>query len=231
MIQEGKVGMRRIRILLIVAIMGCVFVASTGFAADKKYSGFLGDLYKNLQPGPKDGAKERWLKPGVMFGKYNKFIIHPVTFFFAEESEYKGIDPNEMKELADAFNQAIGAAFKDKYPLTIAPGPDVARLCIAVTGLKASKPALSAVTSIVPVGLAVSAAKKGSTGAWSGSGTTSAELVLLDSLTHEPILAAVDERSAAFGDRFSKWESAQEAFKFWAERMVSFIDDTRGMKW
>ena len=222
--------MKKLVMLLCAVVVVAVFVTSTGFTADTKYSGFLGDLYKNLQPGPKDGAKERWLKPGVMFGKYNKFIMHPVTFFFAEGSEYKGIDPNEMKELADAFNQAIRAAFKDKYPLTIAPGPDVARVCIAITGLKASKPALSAVTSVLPVGLAVSGVKKGATGSWSGSGTTSAELVLLDSLTHEPILAAVDERSAAFGERFSKWESANEAFKYWAERMVMFMDDTRGMK-
>lgn len=223
--------MKKTVLLLIGLTVAVIFVSQAGFAADNKYSGFLGDLYKNLQPGPKDGAKERWLRPGVQFGRYNKFIVHGVTFFFAPDSEYKGIDPNEMKELADSFNQAILAAFKDKYPLTIAPGPDVARVCIAITGVKASKPGVSAVTSILPVGLAVSAVKKGATGSWSGSGTTSAELVVLDSITNEPILAAVDERSAAFGERFSKWESAQEAFRYWAERMVTFIDDTRGMKW
>lgn len=223
--------MKKTVILVVALIAGCVFVASTGFAADKKYSGFLGDLYGNLQPGPKDGAKERWLRPGVQFGRYNRFMVHSVTFFFAENSEYKGIDPNEMKELADAFNKAILAAFKDKYPLAMEPGPDVARVCIAITGVKASKPVVSAVSSVMPVGLAVSVVKKGATGSWSGSGTTSAELVVLDSLTNQPILAAVDERSAAFDERFSKWGSAQEAFNFWAERMVGFIDETRGMKW
>ncbi|MCX5805533.1 MAG: DUF3313 family protein [Proteobacteria bacterium] len=68
------------------------------------------------------------------------------------------------------------------------------------------------------------------TGAWSGSGTTIAEMEALDSLTNDVILIAVDNRTAGYTERFSKWESAQEAFKFWAERAVGFIDDTRGLK-
>jgi hypothetical protein len=216
--------------VVLAAVIGFVLMVSTGFAAEPKYSGFLGDDYKNLQPGPEGGVKMRWMKPGVMFGKYNKFMVDSVIFFFADDSEYKGIDPNEMKELADGFNQAIVAAFKDKYPIVTEPGPDVARIRIAITGVKASKPGVSAVSSVLPIGLAFSLVKKGAAGSWSGSGATSAEMEALDSLTNDVILAAVDDRSAAFTERFSKWGSAQEAFKFWAERMVAFIDNTRDMK-
>ena len=221
--------MKTVRVVLAIMI-GFALMASAGSAAEPKYSGFLGDLYKNLEPGPEGGAKMRWMKPGVMFGKYDKFMVDSVIFFFADDSEYKGIDPNEMKELADNFNQAIVAAFKDKYPIVVEQGPDVARIRIAITGVKASKPGVSAVSSILPIGLAVSLVKKGATGSYSGSGTTSAELEFLDTTTNQPIAAAVDERSAAFGDRFKKWESAEEAFKYWAEHIVAFIDNTRGMK-
>lgn len=221
--------MKTVRVVLAIMI-GFALMASGGFAAEPKYSGFLGDLYKNLEPGPEGGAKMRWMKPGVMFGKYNKFMVDSVIFFFADDSEYKGIDPNEMKELADGFNQAIVAAFKDKYPIVAEPGPDVAHIRIAITGVKASKPGVSAVSSILPIGLAFSLVKKGAAGSWSGSGATSAELEALDSTTNEPIFAAVDERSAGFTERFSKWGSAQEAFKWWAEHIVAFIDNTRGMK-
>lgn len=221
--------MKTVRAVLAIMI-GFALMASAGFAAEPKYSGFLGDLYKNLQPGPEGGAKMRWMKPGIMFGKYNKFMVDSVIFFFADDSEYKGIDPNEVKELADKFNQAIVAAFKDKYPIVVEPGPDVARIRIAITGVKESRPVLSGVSSILPIGLAFSLVKKGTTGSWSGSGTTSAELEALDSTTNEPVFAAVDERSAAFTERFSKWGSAEEAFKWWAEHIVAFIDNTRGMK-
>jgi hypothetical protein len=216
---------------VIAVVIGFALLASAGFAAEPKYSGFLGDLYKNLQPGPEGAAKMRWMKPGVMFGKYDKFMVDSVIFFLADDSAYKGIDPNEMKELADSFNEAMVAAFKDKYPIVVEPGPDVARIRVAITGVKASKPVVSGVSSIMPIGLAFSLVKKGATGSWSGSGATSAELEILDTTTNEPIAAAVDDQSAAFGDRFSKWGSAKEAFKYWAEHIVAFIDNTRAMKW
>jgi len=34
-------------------VIGIVFLSSAGFAADKKYSGFLGDSYGLLDLGPK----------------------------------------------------------------------------------------------------------------------------------------------------------------------------------
>ena len=39
-----------------------------------------------------------------------------------------------------------------------------------------------------------------------------------------------DEKTAGYTDRFSKWKSAEEAFAFWAGRIVGFIDNTRDMK-
>ena len=72
-----------------------------------------------------------------MFGKYNKYMVDSVIFFLADDSEYKGIDPNELKELSDGFNQAIVDAFKDKYAIVTEPGPDVARIRIAITGFQA----------------------------------------------------------------------------------------------
>jgi len=221
--------MKAVKAVLAVVI-GFVLMASVGFAVEPKYSGFLEGYYQDLQPGPEGGVNMRWLKPGVMFGKYNKIMVDSVIFFFADDSQYKGIDPNEMKELSDGFNQAIVAALKDKSPIVTEPGPDVARLRIAITGVKQSKPVASAFSSLIPIGLAVSVVKKGASGSWSGSGATSAEFELLDSVTNDVIIVAVDKRTAGFTERFSKWGSAQEAFKFWAERIVAFIDSTRGMK-
>lgn len=213
-----------------VVFIGLAFMANTGFAGDTKYSGFLEGYYANLKPGPEGGAKMRWVDSGANIAKYNKFMVDSVILYFADDSEYKGIDPQEMKNLADGFNKAIVAAFKDKYPIVTEPGPDVARIRFAITGFKQSRPVISAVTSIVPVGIAVSVVKKGATGSWSGSGATSGELMVLDSMTNQVIGAAVDERTAGFTERFSKWGSAEEAFKFWAERMVTFIDSVKAAK-
>lgn len=156
-------------------------------------------------------------------------MVDSVIFYLAPDA-YKGIDPQEMKELADFFNTEIMTAFRDKYPIVSEPGPDVARIRIAITNAKPSKPGISAVTSVLPVGLGISFIKKGATGGWAGSGETCAEFEALDSMTNEAIVMAVDQQQAQFEERFSKLGSAKDAFKFWSERIVKFLDEQKGSK-
>jgi hypothetical protein len=83
---------------------------------------------------------------------------------------------------------------------------------------------------VVPIGLGISIIKKGATGSWVGSGATGAEVMALDSMTSDVIAVAQDDKSAGFTERFSKWGSTEEAFKFWAERLKLFLDNAHGMK-
>jgi len=152
------------------------------------------------------------------------------VFFLSDASEYNGIDPHQQVELADAFNKQLVDALKGSYPIVTDPGPDVLRARFAITELKQSSPVMSGITSIVPVGLVVSVVKKGATDSWVGSGATGAEMMALDSLTNEVIAVAQDEKAAGFTERFSKWGSADEAFKFWAERFKLFLDQVHGKK-
>jgi hypothetical protein len=221
--------MKTVKVVMAVVI-GVALMMPAAFAAEPKYSGFLGEYSANLQPGPEGGAKMRWLKPGIDFSKYNKLMVDSVIFYFAEDSEEKGINAEEMKELSDAFNQEIVNALKDKYPIVADPGPDVARLKIAITGVKKSKPGVSAVTSVLPVGIGISLIKKGVGGSYSGSGGTHAEFMALDSMSNDVIGAAADERTAGYTERFTSLGSAKEAFKFWAGRIATFMDSTRAAK-
>jgi hypothetical protein len=206
------------------------FHASAASEEELKNEGFLEDYYKNLTPGPEGGAKMRWVKPGADFSKYNKVMLDSVIFYFPADEGNKGLDPQVMKELADGFNLAIINALKETYPIVADPGPDVIRLRFAITDIKRSKPGMSAVSSVVPIGLGISLVKKGATGGWTGSGATSGEMMALDSATGDVIAVAQDDRSAKFSERFSKWGSAEEAFKFWGERLKLFLDSTRSAK-
>ena len=216
--------------LMAMVILIIALTSSATLAEETRYSGFLGDYYQKMQPGPEGGAKMRWVKPGVDFTKYHKLMVDSVIFYLAPDSEDKGIDAEQMKELSDAFNQEIVNALKDKYPLVSDPGPDVARMRIAITGIKKSKPGVSAVASIIPIGIGISLIKKGVTGSYSGSGNTAAEFMALDSMTNEVIVAAVDERSAGYTERFTTLGAAKGAFRFWAERIRKFMDDTQAAK-
>ena len=218
--------------MILSVVLSVVLAVSMAFAADDfTRSGFLGNptIYDLLKPGP-EAMGYRWLKPGVDFKKYNKFMVDSVIFFLADKADYKGIDAQEMKELCDEFNKALVAAFKDKLPIVAEPGPDVARVRFAITNVQPSRPGVSAVTSIVPVGLGVSLVKKGATGGWVGSGETASELIVLDTETNEIVAMGAIKRAAEFDERFSKWGSAKEAFKFWSEKLVKTILDVRSEK-
>lgn len=215
--KAGKEAVMKRAVKIVRAmIMGFVFAAfitscaSTGSAAKKSGPGFLGNYAQNLQPGPKGGAKMRWLKPGVDFAKYDKVILEHITFFLDDASEYKGIDPSEMNELAQKCDLAMVNALKDSYPIVTEPGPDVVRIRMAITDLKQSNPAvggITTVTMVTPIGLGINLIKKGATGTWSGAGATSSELMALDSMTGEVIAVARDHKSAGFTERYGKWDS------------------------
>ena len=213
-------------------LIGCATTAPTKEPTKSPAkAGFLGDYSKNLEPGPEGGANMRWLKPGVDFHKYKKIMVDYVVFALADDSESKVIDAEEMKNLADACTKAVIDALKDKYPIVAEPGPDVARFRFAIIDLKQSRPGVSAVTSVIPVGLGISLIKKGSTDSWSGSGATTSQLMVLDSSTNEVIAIGQGEYHAGFTERFSKWGSAEAAFKFWGQRLRKFMDDLVAAKY
>jgi hypothetical protein len=182
-----------------------------------------------LEPGPPGGAKMRWLKPGVDFARYNRLILDNVVFFFAPDSEYKGMDPQELKSLADAFRQQLANSLKKKYPIVALPGPDVARIRFAITDLRQNRPVLSDIASDGPIGLGKEDTKNRVAASWSGSGATEAEVLVFDSLTQEVVAAAADSRATGLKEKFTKWGAAEDAFQFWADRLRIFLDQAHGV--
>ncbi len=215
---------------MFVLIMGMMFLASCATTAPPK-SGFLGDYYKNLTPASEGAvAKWRWIKPGADFSKYKKLMVDYVVFALAQDSDYKAISGDEMKELGDAASLALVNAIKATTPVVADPGPDVCRLRMAIVGLKQSNPVISAVTTVIPVGMGISVIKKGATGAWSGAGATQAEAMMLDSMTNEVLAAGTLEYTAGFTERFTKWGSVEDAFKYWGEKGHNAWETLRAMK-
>jgi len=216
---------KRVLLTMIAGAVCCMLTVTAGFAAEMKYSGFLQN-YEDLKPGPEGGVKERYLKPGVDFKKYDKIMLDSVVFFMADDAEYKGINAEDMKELSDAFNRAVVDIVGKSYMLVADPGPDVMRVRVAITQLEPAKPGESVMTTVMPIGLAFSFLKKGASGSYPGVGKTGMEAEFLDSLTNERIGAAVDYQAGSKMSGMSKWGSAKEAFEFWAGRLKTFLDGT-----
>ena len=212
--------------LLSVAIISlCLAAGCAGQKLTvKEYSGFLQD-YSRLEPGPEGGVAMRYIKPGVDFKQYNKIMLDQVRFYFKDDAADKGIDADEMKELSDAFSRAFIDALGSAYPLTAKFGPNVMRLRVAITELELPNRAINAVSTVLPVGLAISTVKSGVTGKGTGVGEISMEFAVLDSSTNQVLAEGVDRRSGGKLDSMSKFGTAEEAFKFWAQRLRTVLDD------
>jgi len=201
---------------LFMLFMGLMVLSACASQTGPKYEGvFVPKDYEQKFVRGVDEHTLRWVRPGLDAKKYNKAMVDYVVFALASDSEYKGINADEMKKLADAASLALVNAIKEKHEIVSEPGPDVIRVRFAITDLKQSRPVLSAVTTVVPVGLAISLVKKGVSDDWTGGGMTKAEVMFLDSMTGEILGAAYGDYSATFGERYTKWGEVEDAFKKW----------------
>jgi len=216
------------RIIGIVVV--CIFL-SLGVAQaklkPKEYSGFLVD-YSQLKPGPKGGVAMVYRKQGIDFKKYNKIMLDHVVFYLKDDAENKGIDPVEMAELSEKFHKSAIDGLGAAYPLVDKPGPDVMRIRVAITDLELPSHTANAINTILPAGTAISTVKKGSTGKGPAVGEISMEFEFLDSETNQRIAAGVDRRAGGKTESMNKLGTAEDAFKFWAQRLRMRLDEVHG---
>ena len=205
---------------LLMVLIGLMVLVGCATTTAPKYEGVFvpKELEHKFEPGI-DAHTLRWLRPDVDYKKYTKAMVDYVVFALAPDSEYKGINADEMKQLADAASRALVDAIAEKYPVVSEPGPDVVRIRFAITDLNQSRPALSIITTVVPVGLGISLVKKGAGGEWTGGGMTKAEVMFLDSMTNQVIGAGYGDYSASFGGRYTKWGQVDDAFKKWGHQI------------
>jgi hypothetical protein len=223
--------MRTLAGIVILAVLVAATAASAALMEEEiTYSGFLKD-YSRLEKGPEDGIDRRYVKKKVYFRKYEKIMMDHVVFYFKKDAESREIDPQELKELADAFHKKMADALLGAYPMVSEPGPDVMRVRFAITELEPTTRGLNTITTVVPIGLAVSVVKKGVTGSATFVGGVTMEVEILDSVTGERLAAGVDSRS---GQKYkvtkgvTKWGLVEEIFEDWAEKFKDWLDVVHG---
>ena len=101
-------------------------------------------------------------------------------------------------------------------------------LRVAITDMELPNRGINAISTILPVGLAISTVKSGVTGKGTGCGEVSMEFQILDSQTNQVLAAGVDRRSGGKIDSMSKFGTADDAFKFWSQRLRTGLDEVRG---
>ncbi len=206
-------------LLMITSIAACT--------KQVRYSGFLSN-YSGLEKGPKGGVDLAYIKQDVDFKKYKKIMMDQVVFYFSKESEYKGIRPEEMQELADKFHKKFAEIVGNDYLFTDTPGTDVIRIRTAITDIEQNNPGIGARTTTLPAGIVASSFRERMIEEHTGVGSASMEMEVLDSMTNERLAAAVDTRSCGKLAGWSKYGAVEEGFEFWAKRLKKRLDEIHG---
>jgi hypothetical protein len=217
-----------VSILLAAGLLsGC---QSTYQARNVETSGFLGD-YSQLKPGQGDEALLVYLNPQANLGKYDKIMLDPVQIYAVKDSTVAKLPKEDLQRLANYLDATLREHLKADYTIVTTPGPGVLKLRVAITEARGAKVVLDTISTLLPIGLALSEVKNLATGSHTAVGSVGIEGELQDSVSGTRLFAAVDERvgrkiTGKF-DKFSKWRTANDAFDYWAERLQLRLKEER----
>lgn len=210
--------------VLLLAI-GC---STTHQARSVKPSGFLG-YYTQLKAGEGDQALLRYVNPAAQWSRYRRIMLPPVQIYAGKNSSLAKASPEERQALAGYFTAALREELKQDYGFATAPGPDVMIIRVAITDADDSMVLLDTITTLMPIGLALSTMKRVVVGSDSFVGEAQAEMEIADSTTGTRLAAAVDKRvgTKALRSKFGAWNHAKEAFDYWAEQIRERLAEAR----
>ena len=192
--KDGKTAAYSLVFFLTIAITGPII------AQDIQNSDFLSD-YSQLKKSSDKHMDYTYLASGAptKMAHYWAVMIDQPEIFIAPDSSYKGMKPDDMKELGDLFRGTMARTLAEGYMIVDQPGPNVLYVRFALSNLKLKKKKRG-LLSYTPVGLVITAAKEvmlsDLTRKIDLKGLTM-EMEILDSTSEEQLAALVEARSGS----------------------------------
>ena len=212
-------------VLLSSLLISC---AQTERARRVEPSGFLAD-YSILKSTKGEVAQLVYLNQDVDWPRYTKVMIEPISIWRAPGSPLENAPDNEVRSLGEYFYQALSERLAEEYELVSAPSAGTLKIRAAITEAEKSTVALDGITTVVPVGLGVSAAKKLATGTHAFVGKAAGELEIRSATTDELLAAVVSRRVGGKkigAGKLSSWGDVKAAADTWAasiaDRLAAF---------
>ena len=121
---------------IFLAVVAC----SSAFSQDIQDSDFLTD-YSKLQQSSDQYMDHSYLVQGAedRMVNYTAVIVDQPEIFIAPNSKYKGMKPDDMKTLADAFRTSMTQALAQDYMIVEQAGPNVLYVRFALSNLQLKK--------------------------------------------------------------------------------------------
>jgi len=167
---------RRAAVLVGVAAMA---LAGPGCGGKPGFAGFLSS-YDRLETGSSFDRDYYYRHETIDPFDYEAVIVEAVQVYFTEEARGRDLNEDALAELTTHFDEGFRELMDERFDLAAAPGEGVARVRIAVTDVRPSKPLFDIVPHSKILGL--------------NTGGATIEAEMLDSVTGEQILAVVDRR-------------------------------------
>jgi len=209
-----------------IALAGCAGGGSQGSPLVNN-SGFLSD-YSKLRPVDGVDGTYRYIDTSANFRSYTKLMIDPVQIVLTPDPEYKGMQPDAMKRMTDAFRMEFVGAVASGYQVVNQPGPDVLRIRLAITGVQPASPALG-VTDFIPIKAVFNVARDAA-GAAPKVAEMSAEFEALDPngrVVASAVSTRKSDKNLSQGERIT-WADMQAITASWAKGLRTNLDRLRG---
>ncbi|MCH6582748.1 MAG: DUF3313 domain-containing protein [Proteobacteria bacterium] len=197
-------------------------------------SGFLSEC-KGFTPDPDRSGVFVYTASNFHPRNYSRFMFTPIEIWIDPDSEYKGVQPDQLKKITDHFLEVMTDALKDGYPIVDKPGPGVAIVRIALTNVYLKKKKWKA-RNFLPIG-AVSKGVQKAAGKNIALTTAHLEMEMLDSQSGERLKAGVDMQvGEKLREKIKKgkkrpettWADVEKTLEFYAKRFRQRMDAARG---
>jgi hypothetical protein len=201
--------------LALTLLAGC---AGTRQSHTIETSGFLSD-YAELTPSVDAGVQLRYVNPKAVFESYESVLLEPVEVWQGPGTA--DLSAEDSERLATRLYSLMYVRLSRDFRMVQHEGPRTLRLAVALTGAQRSRPMLDTVSTVVPVGLAISTVQELATGKAAFVGEASAEARISDARTGEILFESVDRRVGRKGlsGIVRSWDDVDQAFGYWADNL------------
>ncbi|GAL33518.1 lipoprotein putative [Vibrio maritimus] len=212
--------MRLVLFTLTVALFALAGCSSSENAQTSQFK-----TYSDFSPGPEGGVDLVWAREDIVttqqlrdiLSQYDSVVLDRV-YVVVNETE---LNDNEIAELTEHLLTQLKSKLSDYKSIADKPSSTTLRVSIAISNVQTPNPILAVTSSVLPVGLGISTISKITTGEHTNVGKATIELLVSDSMTDEPIIAAIDSRTGNkdFTTMIDSLDDAKDAINWWVERL------------
>lgn len=183
-----------------------------------------------LKKGTDGQAVYRYVLPNAAIDLYTKVMIDPVLV--RKDGELNEKELENYQTLANNAYLYLKQELSKNYQIVNAPEARTLRIQMAIIDADNTKPVRNTLSTFIPIGIAINYGKYAVTGKQAAVGEITAEMKITDARDGTLLGAAVDRRVGGkeLAHLWDSWYNADDALKYWAQRLSFSLCDMRGGK-